>query len=111
MTIATLTIHPLGNVERVGVKLDDRVQTWAFAVNGFDPLEVHFHEANGRQIAGLEVASELLNRDPCQLGVWVGFVVHAASVAQLPGRRTVPNAPAPHCFSTPTVGPPWGLCL
>jgi len=89
VTIAALTIHPLGDAERVGVELDDRVQAWAVAVNRFNPLEVHLHEANGSQIGGLEAESELLNRDLGQLGVWVGFVVHTDQVRS---KRTTPEA-------------------
>jgi thymidylate synthase len=82
VTIATLTIHPLSDLQRFGVELDDRAQAWAFAVKAFDPLEVHFHEANDRQLACLEAAPKLVDRHLGQLGVRVGFVVHAPSVAQ-----------------------------
>ena len=82
MTIGTLTIYPFGDGECVRVELDDRAQTRAFTVQRFDSLEVHLHEANRRQLTGLEPPPKLLNRDLSQLRMRMALIVHEASVAQ-----------------------------
>ena len=53
--LAPFLVQRVGDLERIGVELDHRVEARAVAVDGFDAGEVRFDEGAGGEPAGLHL--------------------------------------------------------